>query len=619
MSALLSLGFGSVGYRLVAVQLHEADRLREAAEDNTHSTILRASLRGEIRDRHGNLLAGSLLAKTVVANPTLIQKHGPELAKRLAPLLGLDEAELAGKLRTKTFVSESGELKEDRYVVLRRLVPMQVWEKIQATLKEYGKADEANLSREEKKFLWDLRARAIFCEASEEQTRFYPNGSLAAHVLGFVGSVEREGFSGAVRDLEGKEGIEAAMNSSLTGVGGWRMTEVVRGKELVASRAQDVEPRPGHNVVLTLDAGLQHIVESELAESLAKHSPVSISAVIVRPSTGEILAMATLPSFEPGRPGIATADARRNRVITDVAEPGSTFKIVAVSASLNEGLLSLDTRIDCGDGRFFFAGRYLKDDHPAGLLSVLEIVTKSSNIGTAKVAIQLGANRLYDYIRRYGFGGPTGLILPGEVSGIVHSPTSRQWTSISISRVPIGQGIAVTPIQSVMAMAAIANGGVLMQPLLVRRVEDADGQVVSSTAPRMVRRVVSEGTAKEMVDALKTVVSDGTAKRAQLEGYTAAGKTGTAEKPGPGGYLEGKYFSSFVGFFPADQPELCIGVFLDEPDAKFQYYGGVTASPAFKRIAEKAAKYLAIKPEIKPEESDTSRRLDATKLAKAGR
>ena len=356
-----------------------------------------------------------------------------------------------------------------------------------------------------------------------------------------------------------------------------------------------MEPHDGLNVVLTIDSVVQHMVESALAEAMDKHSPVSISGIVVRPRTGEVLALATLPNFDPNTPGTASVDARRNRVIADLAEPGSTFKIVVVSGALNDGVVQLSDTFDCEHGHFYFAGRPLRDHEAYGVLSVERIITKSSNIGAAKIGIKIGASRLYDYIRNYGFGTPTGLWLPGEIGGIVHPV--KKWSKVSIAQIPMGQGIAVTSLQMVMAMCAIANKGVLMRPMIVDRLEDRDHQVKAKYSPQRVRQAISEAAAEQMVTALKTVVSpEGTAAKAALEHYTVAGKTGTAQKSGgPAGYLPGKYFASFVGFFPADRPEVCISVMMDEP--KQGYYGGQIAAPVFKQIAEKVANYLNIRPE----------------------
>jgi cell division protein FtsI/penicillin-binding protein 2 len=364
----------------------------------------------------------------------------------------------------------------------------------------------------------------------------------------------------------------------------------------VALREQDVEPRDGLNVVLTIDSVIQHILEQALAEAMEKHSPTSVSGIVVRPRTGEILAMASLPTYDPCHYGDFTADERRNRLITDCVEPGSTFKVVVVSGALNDGTVTLKDQFDCEHRHFSFAGRVLHDHESYGVLSVEEIITHSSNIGAAKIGIKMGQIRLYDYIRNFGFGSRTGIPLPGEVWGIVRAPTN--WSKVSIAQIPMGQGIAVTRLQMMMAMCAIANNGCLMRPMLVKRLEDHDHNLVAEYSPQRVRQVVSEPAAKSMTAALKTVVAPtGTAPKAALDHYSVAGKTGTAQKVEKGGYAPGKYFSSFVGFFPADDPQLCISVMLDEPDLHKGYYGGQTAAPIFKQIAEAAAAYLNILPD----------------------
>jgi cell division protein FtsI/penicillin-binding protein 2 len=332
---------------------------------------------------------------------------------------------------------------------------------------------------------------------------------------------------------------------------------------------------------------------------MPKNTPKSISCTVVRPKTGEILAMATIPTFNPNQPGAAPVDALRNRVITDVSEPGSTFKIVVVSGALNEGMVTLNDNFFCENGHFAYAGKQLHDHEPYGMLTVERIITKSSNIGAAKIAIQdLHEDKLYNYIKNFGFGKRTDIALPGEVSGIFH-PTNK-WSKVSIAQIPMGQGIAVTALQTLMAMCAIANGGKLMHPMIVNHIEDPDGNIVARNQPEMVRQVISESAAREMVKALKTVVSDdGTAAKARLENYTVAGKTGTAQKAENGHYAPGKYFASFIGFFPADDPELCISVVMDEP--KNGHFGGLTAGPVFKNIAERAARYLNLKPDIQPQ------------------
>lgn len=592
LAIILSGALALLGYRLVDLQVVRHDELRALARRNTQRVIQHEPLRGQIRDIRGVPLAISVEAKIVCADPQLVGKHREEVARILSPLLKIDENTLVQRLQPRIIrYLTNGEPVVSKYVVLKNKVALDEWDEINGALAKNSFGFQGKLSRAQKTELKNLQQKAVFAE--EDQRREYPHQSLAAHVVGYVGA-------GNGGEMIGISGIERTLETQLTGVKGWRRTEMDhRRRELVAYREQDIEARDGLNAVLTIDAQLQYILETGLAEAVAKHTPVSISAIMVRPKTGEILAMVTLPNFDPNRPSAFSPDALRNRAISDLAEPGSTFKIVVVSGALNENIVSLTDQFDCEHGRFSYAGRILHDhDTKHGILSVESIITHSSNIGAAKIGIRMGEAKLYEYVSHFGFGTKTGVPLIGEVSGIVH-PT-KKWSKVSIAQIPMGHGVAVTPLQMVMAMSAIANGGHLMRPILVDRLEDEEGHVVAKYQPQMVREVVSSSTARQMVSALKTVVSpEGTAVKARLENYSVAGKTGTAQKIENGLYSSTKFFSSFIGFFPADDPELCISIVLDEP--KQGHYGGETAAPYFKNIAERAANYLNIKPDIFPE------------------
>jgi cell division protein FtsI/penicillin-binding protein 2 len=597
MGLLLGAAFAGLSYRLFDLQVFRHAYLTARAQENTHNESLLEPRRGDILDIRGTLLATSVPAKTVCADPTLIGDRQAEVARALAPLLQMSESQLLQRLTPRLRPSSKGpSTNVSHYVVLKHKVLLETWQKIQDKLNAltFG-IDEKKLSLAEQAFYQNLRRKAIFSE--ENALRVYPNHSLAAHVLGFVGVEEREINESAIHDTVGKEGIELTFNAKLAGVRGWRVTEKDRRhQEVVSMREQDVEPRDGLNVVLTIDSAIQFIVETALAEGMEKSSPLSISGIVVRPRTGEILAMATLPNFDPNQVDMASADARRNRIITDAPEPGSTFKIVVVSGALNDGTIQLSDVFDCEHRHFWYAGKELHDHESYGLLSVENIITKSSNIGAAKIGIKMGETRLFEYIQDFGFGRKTGIPLQGESLGILHP--LEKWSKVSIAQLPMGQGIAVTRLQMMMAMCAIANRGWLMQPMLVDRLEDRDHNIIARYSPQPVRQVISETTAKLMTKALKTVVtSEGTAPKAALEHYTVAGKTGTAQKAEHGVYAPGKYFASFVGFFPADNPQLCISVMLDEPDLHKGYYGGQIAAPIFKQIAERAANYLNIRPE----------------------
>ncbi len=587
LAVLLVTVFAGLACQLVKLQVVEHEHLRALAIRNTARVHFREALRGRIMDARGNPLAMSQPAKVVCADPTLMGNWQAQIAHALAPLLEMPEGQLVEKLNPR-IRQVDGKVITNSYVVLRRKVPMDTWKKVEETMTNltFG-IDERTLRKADKNFFGNLRRKSVFSE--EDEIRVYPNGNLASHVIGYVG-----GDEGA-----GQAGVEHSLNSQLTGIRGWRRTETdVRRREMVAYRDQDAAPLDGVNVVLTLDSGLQNIVETELVDAMQKHNPISISCTMIRPRTGEILAMATFPNFDPNRPGKFPPDALRNRVIADLAEPGSTFKLVVVSAALNEAVVKLDDQFDCEHGHFFYAGRTLHDHESYGVLSVERIITKSSNIGAAKVGIKLGEDRLYDYIRNFGFGTRTSIPLPGEVNGILHPV--KNWSKVSIAQIPMGHGIAVTSLQTIMAMSAIANGGKLMRPMLIKRLEDQEGQVLAQYQPQFVRQVISDWASKEMIKALKTVVTDdGTAAKARLDHYTVAGKTGTAQKIENGTYSKTKFFSSFIGFFPADNPELCISIVMDEP--KNGHFGGQTAAPFFKNIAERSASYLNLKPDIQPE------------------
>jgi cell division protein FtsI/penicillin-binding protein 2 len=594
---LLCLAFAGLGIRLVELQVWRHEELATKAQQNTQREFWRAPRRGDILDAHGNLLATSIFVKTVCADPVLIGSQQAAVARQLAPLLQVSENDLYQRLLPRLVKNQKGDTITNRYVVLQHKVPDETWQKIQLAMNQltFG-VDEKKQSKAGRAFFRDLRQHAIFTDPVDDQLRLYPNGPLAAHVLGFVGT---ENGSNRVSQTVGRDGVELVMNPALSGVAGWRVTQTDRQKrELVALRDEDVQARDGLNVVLTVDTAIQHIVETELADAMQKHTPLSITAVVTRPHTGEILAMATLPAFDPNNPGAATADARRNRVISDLMEPGSTFKIVVVSGALNEGAVRLTDTFDCEQGHFAFAGRVLHDHEPYGLLTAESIITKSSNIGAAKIGIRLGENRLYDYVREFGFGQRTGISLPGEARGILYPV--KDWSKVSIAQIPMGHGVAVTRLQMAMAMSALANDGWLMRPMLVSRLEDRNGNVVQQYAPQRVRQVVSDSTDKLMVEALKTVVTpEGTAPGAAMKDYVGAGKTGTAQKVENGTYAEHKFYSSFVGFFPADNPELCISVVMDEP--KEGYYGGQVCGPVYREIAERCASYLNIAPNRNPD------------------
>jgi cell division protein FtsI/penicillin-binding protein 2 len=594
----LVVAFAGLGYRLVDLQILQHDELSARAELNTQREFRQAPRRGDILDANSNILATSIPVKTVCADPSLLGAESLLVAQTIAPLLQLDPAAIARKLTPRVYFTQNsdGQLvtNELHYVRLAKNVPDVTWQRIYAAMTNlaFG-VDEKTLTRTNREFLNNLRAHAVFAEA--DQVRFYPNGSLAGQVVGFSGIEETNQNGRYFSKIIGRDGVEMAFQRQLSGVAGWRVTETDKERhEIVAWRDEDVLARDGLDVVLTIDSEVQHIVETALADALQKHTPKSITGIVMRPRTGEILAMVSLPNYDPNLSQTISPEGR-NRVITDVMEPGSTFKIVVVSGALDKRLVTLDDQFFCENGHFAFAGRTLHDHEAYGNLTGKSIITKSSNIGAAKIAIErLGEKSLYDYAWNYGFGQRTGIPLPGEARGILFPV--KDWTKVSIAQIPMGHGVAVTRLQMLDAMAAIANGGWLMQPMIVNRLQQHDGQVVEQYVPQRVRRVISAAADQEMIEALKTVpTKEGTAAEAALKNYVVAGKTGTAQKAENGAYVPGKYISSFIGFFPADNPEICISVVMDEP--KEGYYGGKVCGPVFRDIAERCASYMNIPPD----------------------
>jgi len=593
----LAVAFAGLGYRLVDLQVLRHEELSARGERDTQREFWQAPRRGDILDANGNLLATSIPVRTICADPSLIGSLQPPVARALAPLLNLSEAELINKLTPRLARNDKGEVVTNglHYVRLARFVSEDAWQAIHAAMTNLNLGlDEKNLNRAQRGFVRNLRQRSIFTES--EQMRVYPNGSLASQVIGFSGVEEKKVSGHVTSQIIGRDGVELSLQNPLSGVAGWKVTETDRARrELVALRDEDVHPRDGLDAMLTIDVAVQHIVETALADAMEKHAPKSITGIVMRPKTGEIIAMASLPSYDANQSRTITPETR-NRVITDVVEPGSTFKIVVVSGALNKDLTSLGETWNCENGRFAYGGRVLHDHDSYSSLTTKSIITKSSNIGAAKIGIRLGEQALYDYMWDYGFGQRSGVPLPGEARGLLYPV--KQWSKVSIAQIPMGHGVAVTRLQMLYAMAAIANQGWLMRPMIVSRLQEHDGSVVQRYAPERVRQVIGEKACQEMIEALKTVpTKEGTAPDAALKNYVVAGKTGTAQKAENGAYVHGKYISSFIGFFPADNPELCISIVMDEP--KEGYYGGRVCGPVFREIAERSASYLNIPPDPK--------------------
>lgn len=590
----LSLCFAGLGWRLVDLQIN---RHAELAGESRKNIIRREALmpqRGDIFDSRGSSLVTSRVVWNVRADPGVMTNNYKIVAAAIAPLLELDRETVEKKLTPRYSTNAAGQVRVDRYAPLKRHVSDEKWTEIQKVMKslDFG-VDEKKLKKRQ---VWALReTRKSGVAAEQDFVRVHPNGSLAAHVLGYVGDAVAS--ADMPISTTGIDGIERILNDQLTGAPGWRQFETDSARNEMENRQEQlILPSDGLNVFLTIDSGVQHIVETELAEAAAKHSPVGVSCVVVKPATGQILALANFPTFNPDDVKSSAPEMLRNRAVTDFHEPGSTFKTIVISGGLNEGVVRLDEMFNCENGRWIFAGKALHDagNHHYGVIPVRRILSHSSNIGAAKVALKMGPEMVYEYVRRFGFGIQTGIPLGAEASGIARSP--EKWSKLSITRIAMGHEVTATPLQMTMAVAAIANRGALMRPMLVDRLADRKGVVVQRFTPQVVTNAISPAAAAMMVSALKDVVStNGTAPMTKLPFHTVAGKTGTAQKSDGRGYAKGKYFSSFIGFFPADNPEVCIGVFIDEP--KNGYYGGETAGVTFQQIGEKVANYLAIPPD----------------------
>lgn len=543
------LMFLAVGWRAFHLQILQGEKLKRLGERQHLREWIVLPKRGTILDRAGEPLALSLEAQSVYARPRRI-KDPESIARTLAQLLGLDSAGVQKRLRTKK--------------------PF-VWIERQITPKEAERIKALNLKG---------------VGMSYEPDRYYPQGQLAGQVIGFVG-----------RDSQGLEGIELYYDAYIRGETGSSVIERDgRGRRVLVQGVEELQIPPGADIHLTLDTSIQHLVERELEAAVSKFRAKAGIAVVVEPFSGEVLALANYPFFNPNSFNRHSSWQWRNRAVTDSFEPGSTFKAILAAAALEEGIVGKEDLLYCEFGKYFYAGKIIHDSHKYGWLPFYKIIQHSSNIGATKVAEKLKKERYFKYIKRFGFGRLTGIDMPGEVAGTVR-PLS-EWSPIALATHSFGQGIAVTPIQLVMAYGAIANGGFLMQPFVVRRVVGPDGKVLVVNQAHVVRRVVSEKTARLLTSILKGVVSDGgTGVMASVEGFEVAGKTGTAQKPDlvHGGYSANKRIASFIGFVPADDPRLVLLVLVDEPEVNV--YGGVVAAPVFRKIARGVLRHLGVVPE----------------------
>jgi cell division protein FtsI (penicillin-binding protein 3) len=549
-----ALAFAAMGARLVVLQVAQFPRFARLAADQRERQYTFPAHRGAIYDRNGESLAISVEFQTVFTDHVHIT-NAYEASAKLSPVLGVTRRSLEEKLQP--------DWAGDQFEYLARQISPKIADKVEA-----------------------LNIPGIYVKP--EPKRIYPSDSLGSHVVGFVNA-----------DSDALEGIELQYDELLRGRAG-RMDLEQDPQGVPLPQADFIyEPAvPGHSLYLTIDKDLQAITESALAYGIREYQASAASAIILRPHTGEILAMANLPTFDLNNFSDPDPAARRNRAVTDNYEPGSAFKIVTAAAVLEENLASPGTVISVPD-QIQVADRVIHESHwhPLADMSVSEIIQESSNVGTVKLALTLTADKLDKWIREFGFGSKTGLDFPGEGEGILLD--RDEWWGSSIGTVPLGQGIAVTPLQMLMAYSTIANKGVWVEPKFIHSTMGEDGELLPSpTAAR--HRVVSRRTARQLMDILTRVVSDGTGIMAQIPGYSVAGKTGTAQKPSPDGGYAKSYIGSFVGLAPADRPEIAIIVVLDEPKP---IWGGSSAAPVFKMIAEQALRHLGEPPTTDAEES----------------
>jgi cell division protein FtsI (penicillin-binding protein 3) len=567
LCGVMGLALGGIVSSAWRVQVEDAAEWRDMAEKQRQRRLHIEPKRGTIYDRNGASLAVSIEVPSVSAD-VVEMLRGVEgapaqetalrdAAARIGKALSLDPAELYARLATKR-----------RFTWIKRRVT----------------GDEAEAVRDladAKKQPHAVRGLAI----EGEGHRFYPGRELAGPVLGFVAP-----------DAQGKDGVELALDEDLRG-----KVEEVRGLRdrsgrLIFEGGDETQSLQGNDVVLTIDEGIQHVAERELDAAMRTYETKGGSLTVVDPQTGEILALASVPGYNPNDYTDSDVDGRRDRVVSDRFEPGSVMKPFLMAGALAAGSLKPTDQINCEHGIYQIGGVTIHDTHLNDVLSPTQILAKSSNIGALKIGLQLGEPSLYATYRRFGFGEPTGVDLPGEASGVLR-PQGRAWYDAETASASFGQGISITTLQLAMAMSAIADGGRLLEPILVKRVTDGRGEIVRESSVHVRREVVPAGVARTIAEMLTAVTEEGgTAVEAAIPGFRVAGKTSTAQKvdPATGKYSTDKFTAVFAGFVPVDHPRLVVAVVLDEP--MIGHYGGDLAGPVFRRVSEASLRYLGVTP-----------------------
>lgn len=546
--ALLAIWIGAIAVRLYHLQVNRHDEFARRAERQQQRVIELDPPRGTIYDARGRELAVSVEVESAFAVPREVP-DARAAARALARALDVDGAKLERLLDAdREFVW-----------VARKLDPPQA------------------------RRVKELRLPGIYF--LEESKRYYPLREVGAHALGYVGT-----------DNHGLAGLEAMYDKVVAGKPGRRtVLRDARQGMAVPANLPSAAPVPGSDLYLTLDAALQQIAERELAKAAERYRPQSGSVVLLEPSTGAVLALASWPSFDSNRFGVASEDARRNRPVSDAYEPGSTFKMVTAAAALEEGLIDPDETLDCEMGGITLAGVRISDHKPFGTLTFRDVIAKSSNVGTIKTSLRLSNASFYAMIRAFGFGRTSGIDLPGESPGLL-MPVAR-WPGLAKAYIAFGQGVSITPLQLALAFGTIANGGRLLEPYLVRQTGSGPTAKLLHAEPVERGRPVSARTLATVAELLAGVTAEGgTGRAAVVSGYPVAGKTGTAQKAEPGkGYLANEFIASFAGYAPTAHPAIVAVVVIDDPQGG--YHGGDVAAPVFAAIAQQALLYLNVRPE----------------------
>lgn len=554
VACVMLTGFSVVLARAFQLQIIEGPRLRQIAANGIEGVVQLPPSRGSIYDRDGHELAVSVDVKSIYADPLYIQDRD-KTARQLSRTLEEPEKEM------RKLLERGG-----RFVWIKRKLPAYTAGLVEAL---------------------NLEGIGIISETK----RFFPGKEVGAHLIGFVGS-----------DGKGLEGLEKKYDDYLRGPRETLLQMRDARRRTFAVSRPDTTGRKRHDLYLTIDDGIQYKAQTALRAAVEASKAKAGTCVVLNPRSGEVLAMATVPEYNPNSFGRHSPSEWRNRVVTDVFEPGSTIKPFIFAAALNEGVVTSSTPFYCERGSYKVGRHIVHDTHDYETLTAAEVVIRSSNIGAIKLGRTLGHQSVVQYLQKFGFGASTGIGILGERNGFVRGADTNR--AIEQATLCFGQGMTATLLQIAVGMSALANGGTLMKPYVVARIVDEDGNVVFENRPRVVRRVVSQPVARNVSAVLEGVVSsEGTAPQAAIEGYRVAGKTGTSQKVDPATkmYSKRKYMSTFVGFTPVDTPKLLIAVAIDEP--KGSYYGGVVSAPVFKEVGSWALAYLRISPGVHEEAS----------------